>query len=278
LPCFEYRKPKVKADPIIEDFARRFPAAFTLHLANGTPQEALSILEALPASLAVRIAAALPPSRFGAIAELDSARLVGWLEQADLDTGVAFVGRLPRQQGLQLIDALKNQKLKRRLGRALRYPSHCVGAWVAGDVIQVSMDSVAADVRKELRRIDGQDGARAVVLDARGRYAGMLDVWRLLIAERAEGRVREFIQPVLPLRPETPITDARTTEQWSDHLWLPVVDIDGRVLGYITKKALELEMEAEPEPLLEEAFTLGEDFVRVSSSLLDTLLRGWTRQ
>jgi hypothetical protein len=50
------------------------------------------------------------------------------------------------------------------------------------------------------------------------------------------------------------------------------------VLGYITKKALELEMEAEPEPLLEEAFTLGEDFVRVSSSLLDTLLRGWTRQ
>ena len=266
------------ADPIVEDFARRFPDPFAQSLAKRSPEETVPVLESLPAALAARIAVALPPSRFGPVTMLDSARLLEWLEQADVHTGIALITRLGRTRGLELVDALENQSLKRRLARAVRYPPHCVGARTTTDVMRVSSDASVADVLTELRSSEHSEAVRAVVLDPQGAYRGVLDLWQVLLDERATGRVRQFTLPVPALRAETSLSDAGKAIQWRDHLWLPVVDFNDRVLGAISKAALASAAAEPDEPLIDSALTLSQDFIQVSSSLLGTLLRGWSRQ
>jgi len=267
----------VSTDPLIEDFARQSPDSFARSLTQGTPDEISALLADLPPALAIRVAAALPPSRFGTIAALDLDVLLGWLEQADVDTGVAFITRLPRGRGLALVDALENVSLKRRLGRALRYPEHCVGARLTGDVLRVSAETMVADLLAELRTGDTREPPRAVVLDAQNRYSGVLDLWRLMLEENAGRHVRDFAIAVAPLQPETSIADARSSTQWRDHLWLPVADFRGRVLGSVARKSLDREPDQIQEPLVDSAFLLGQEFFHVSSTLLDSLLRGWGR-
>jgi Mg/Co/Ni transporter MgtE len=267
----------VNTDPLIEDFARQSPAGFARSLANGAPDEISALLRDLTPELAIRVAAALPPSRFGAVAAMDLDVLLGWLERSDVDTGVTFVTRLPRGRGLALVDALQNPSLKRRLGRAMRYPEHCVGARLTGDVLRVPAETIVADLLTELRTGDSREPPQAVILDAQNRYSGVLDLWRLMLEENPARHVRDFAIPLTALQPETSIADARSATQWRDHLWLPVADFRGRVLGSVARKALDREPEQTPEPLVDSALLLGQEFFRVSSTLLDSLLRGWSR-
>ena len=122
----------MSADPLVEAFARKSPATFARALGKGTPEEAAGLIQDLPGPLAVRVAAALSPGLFAAVAAFDLNILRGWLEHSDVDSAVAFASRLPREKSLALVEALENASLKRRLGRALRYPEHCVGSRLTG--------------------------------------------------------------------------------------------------------------------------------------------------
>lgn len=268
----------MKADPLVVAFARKSPAAFAQALSRGTPEEATELIEDLPGELAVRVSAALSPGHFTAIANLNLDVLANWLERTDVDTGVAFVSRLPRDRGLTLVEALKNPSLKRRLGRALRYPEHCIGARLSSDVLRVSGETTVSDLLGQLRSAQRTEPPRAVLLDSQGKYHSVLSLWRLMLEEDPGRRVRDFGDSVIALRPEAAIADAYADPQWEDHLWLPVADFNGRVIGSVERKSLTSESEAPAaEPLIDSALLLGQEYLQVSSTLLDNLLRGWSR-
>jgi Mg/Co/Ni transporter MgtE len=268
----------LSADPLVVAFARKSPAAFAQALGRGSPEEASALVQELPKELAMRVAAALPPGHFPSIATLELDILIGWLERSDADTGVAFVSRLPREKGLALVEALENPSLRRRLGRALRYPEHCVGARLTGDVQRVLGETTVAHLLTQLRAIESDGPPRVVLLDSQGKYHSVLSLWRLALEEDPARRVRDFGSAVTALRPETSIADAHADPQWDDHLWLPVADFNDRVIGSVERKSLATEMEAAPsEPLIDSALLLGQEYLRVSSALLDSLLRGWSR-
>lgn len=268
----------MSADPLIEAFARKSPATFAQALAKGTPEEAAALIQALPGELAARVAAALSPVLFSTVAALDLDVLRGWLERSSVDTAVAFASRLPREKSLALVEALENPSLKRRLGRALRYPEHCVGARLTGDVLRIEGDTTVGELLSQLRAAGRDEPPRAVLLDGQGKYQSVLSLWRLALEEDPARRVREFGSPAAALRPETAIPDAYADPQWEDHLWLPVVDFNGRVIGSVDRRSLTDEADTAPaEPLIDSAMLLGQEYLRVSSTLLDSLLRGWGR-
>ena len=130
----------------------------------------------------------------------------------------------------------------------------------------------------QLRAAGRSEPPRAVLLDSQGKYQSVLSLWRLALEEDDNRRVREFGSPATALRPETAIPDAYADPQWEDHLWLPVVDFNGRVIGSVDRRSLTEEEDAAPaEPLIDSAMLLGQEYLRVSSTLLDSLLRGWGR-
>ena len=116
-----------------------------------------------------------------------------------------------------------------------------------------------------------------ILLDLIPAYVTIHDVNRTIL-QANEAFTRDFGSAVTALRPETSIADAHADPQWDDHLWLPVADFNDRVIGSVERKSLATEMEAAPsEPLIDSALLLGQEYLRVSSALLDSLLRGWSR-
>jgi Mg/Co/Ni transporter MgtE len=264
----------VNRDVIIEDFAKQLPAQFAAELARGAPDEVVDVLAGLPPNLAIVVATVLPPSRFTAITAGESVRLREWLEAADVDTAIAFAARLPRDRCLELVNSLEDRSLQRQLLRVLRYPPHCVGAVVAGETIQVTGETAVVDLLDELRDLGRREETPMVVLDEQDRYQGKLDLWRLLLKGGSTGRAGEFVVSVAALRPETTILDARTANQWRGHHWLPVVDHDNRVLGSVTRGALDAYLAEAPEPLIDGVVNLTEELFRVSGNLLSGVFSG----
>ncbi len=268
----------MKADPLLEAFARKSPVAFAQALGRGSPEEAAALIQDLPGELAIRVAGTLTPHHFSAVAALDLGILLRWLERSGVDAGVAFVSRLSREQGLTLLEALENPSLKRRLGRALRYPEHCVGARLSSNVLRIPGETTAGELLSQLRAGQGDEPPRAVLLDSAGKYQSVLSLWRLTLEEDPGRRVREFGIPVAALRPETSIVDAHADAQWDDNVWLPVADFNDRVIGSVDRRSLAEDNDVTPvEPLIDSAMLLGQEYLRVSSTLLDSLLKGWGR-
>ena len=59
------------------------------------------------------------------------------------------------------------------------------------------------------------------------------------MSDRFSGqRLKDQVEYVLPIAPQTPVTAAAEHEGWLEHNWLPVVDNKQRVLGALSRAAV----------------------------------------
>lgn len=216
---------------LVADFAQRDPERFALVLAQGSFEELLAVLDTVPRSTAAAVAGRLPADAFDRLASDRFDTLCAWLNSASFDDAVVLLGRVSRARAIELVDRVEHDRLQRKLRQFMNFPEHCVGAIVKSVVVQVREDTPVAEVLSELRGAGGSEEIPAVVLNASGRLAGRLDLWKLLLTEAPLGTAGDFVAPVPVLHPETSIASAVELEYWNEHQWLPVVDGDHRVLG-----------------------------------------------
>ena len=259
-------------DVLTKDFARQFPAEFALTLGAGSIEEILQVLGSLPEALVVPVATRLPHSRFMELSALEPNRLRAWLAATDLDQALMFIGRLPRSQAVTLIEGVEDPKLKRRLMRAIRYPEHCVGALMTAKLLQIDSSLPLSQLLLDLRASRVTGNPLAVILDDRGRYLGKLDPWKALLRPASTDNTGDCVQKVEPLLPEMSIVSARQAPQWEMHNWLPVTDQSGRVLGAVSRSALEKAETAPDDLLIEGVADASATMVRVFAELLERLL------
>ena len=222
-------------DPLSVDFAGRHPDAFARALARGDAGEASRVLERLPAEHRAAIAARLPAAQIKALLSSGEHRPEEWLARAPFDDAVNLLSRIPRDQRLAIVQSLDDRERKRQLLRHQHYPAHTVGALVGDLPMRVSAGTPAATVQAELRGLDAEDPGPLVVVDAAGHYVGMLNRWRLLVADDPTGPVSHYAREVKPVRPEVSIADVAMSDAWQERHWLPVVDHRGRVLGGVAR-------------------------------------------
>ena len=259
-------------DALTEDFARQFPGEFAATLGTETAGVALEVLENLPASLVIPIAARLPQSHFLEFSLRDAGRLRDGLAVTEMDQALMFVGRMSRHKAVALIEGVENPKLARRLMRAIRYPEHCVGAVMRVKLQRIESNVPLEQMLTDLRSSRDAGTPMAVVLDERGRYLGKLDPWKVLLRGASAEKSGDCLQKVEPLLPEMTIVSARQAPQWEQHHWLPVADQQGRVLGAVSRSELD-EAEAAPDELLIEGIAgTGSMLIRVFAELMERLL------
>ena len=226
-------------DALTIDYAARHPDAFASRLVRGDAAEASRILLALPDAMKASIVARLPAGRILALLESGEHSPEAWLADAPFEDAVFLLSRMRRERRFALINALPDGRRRRQLLRHEQYPTHTIG-WHVQDVhMRINAESPASGLVDDLRSLDSATAPRLVVIDADGRYAGTLDPWRILGHATVAGPVREYVTEVDPLYPEMPVASAVASKAFPDHNWLPVVDNRRRVLGGVSRAALE---------------------------------------
>lgn len=262
-------------DQLTLTYARSFPDEFAVEASSAPRAELLSLLRSLPTELAVAIIARLSVNAFRDVCTELKTQLGGWLNGAGFDDNVALLIRLPRKEQSALVAAVTDHGLRRRLRQFLNFPAHSVGSLAIELPMRVSAETPLTEVLQELKSLGGRSETPVVVIGSQGEYSGVLDVWRLLTRDTDAGRVRDFNRWVNPVLPELSLKNARTLPQWLQHNWLPVVDHEKRVLGFVRREQIlgmrEFEV-SDAEIVGESIQELGVRYVVVLAQLLERVL------
>lgn len=226
------------ADPVITDFADRFPDAFASALRHGGDDEISAIVKSLPSESVASVVARLPAARLLALLESGEHSPRDWIEDAPFDEAIMLLSRMRRERRLALIESVRDRRLQRRFMRHQQYPRHSTGFYVEDVFLRIDIDTPVNDVLHELRSDHRDDPPLMVVVDAAGRYAGILNPWHLMSSRLASQRLADHLEYIQPVAPETPVTAAAEHEGWLEHNWLPVVDNKQRVLGALSRAAV----------------------------------------
>lgn len=269
-----------KVDALSLAFAIRDPEAFARTLNHGMTSEIIDILNNVPAGVATAVASRLPVKRLGELIASGKVDAGEWLTEAVLDDAVKLAGRLPREHSLVLINSLDDAERRNRLLQYLKYPDHSVGAVVSDVLIGMQAGAPATEALAELREFSEEPPGAIVLTESDGSYAGLLDAWALLLAEKPSGQARHYARLVPPLRPETPLVDAAADPNWRNYGWLPVVDYRQRIIGAASRDRVmeHLASQGAATPRRVDFFALLHDMVRVLAALLDRVLFARVRQ
>ncbi|MCB1684107.1 MAG: hypothetical protein R3E82_09910 [Pseudomonadales bacterium] len=264
-----------EVDPLLLDFAETDPAAFARVIAQSDTAAVDELLSALPSAQGAAVACRMPAGRISTLLGTDASRSRGWLEAASFEDAVALLSQVPKLQRLELVNGMQQRQRKRRLLQYLNYPAHSVGALVDEPLVLLTEETPIKDVLPELRGASEGEEQPAIVIDSLGRYHGVLDLWHLALTERPEGTVKDFLVSLPSLRAELPIKDAVSLPEWASRGWMPVVDHEDHVVGWVSRSRLfaraeegEASMHAARESLLD----VVSQMIRVMSDLLGRLL------
>jgi Mg/Co/Ni transporter MgtE len=226
------------ADPVVADFAERFPDAFASALRQGSDEEISVIVHSLPPDAVASVVARLPAARLRVLLDSGEHSPTEWIENAPFDDAIMLLSRMRRERRIALIGSVRDRRLQRRLMRHQQYPRHSTGFYVEDVFLRIDIDTPPGAVLEELRHDERDDPPLMVVVDASGRYAGVLNPWHLMSDRLTSQRLADHLEYIQPIAPETPVTAAAEHEGWLEHNWLPVVDNKQRVLGALSRAAV----------------------------------------
>lgn len=255
-------------------YAREFPDEFAAEVSAAPRAELIDLLQTLPANVAIAVVARLSVSAFRDTCTELKNLLSNWLNDAGFDDSVALLVRLPRSEQSALVSAVADRKIRRRLRQFLNFPVHSVGSLAIELPVRVSAQTPLSELLEELKEIDAKRETPVVVTGPQGEYAGVLDVWRLALRPD-QAQVRDVSRWVNPVLPEVSLASARDLLQWNRNDWLPVVDHEQRVLGFVRRQQIfgirEMEV-SEAEVVGESLVVLGVRYFSVLALLLERVL------
>lgn len=262
------------------DYARRYPAQFAADIAVSTMAEQVQVLQSLPAPLAVGVCAHLDGHLLESLASEHAPLIVEMISATTLDECIPLLNRLPRSTCLALVNQVAHASKRRHLQRFLNYPVHSVGAIVQPANQYVPADRPLQELRASLQAQKLSGEPMLIATDSNGRYAGVIDAWKILLLDGADAPVTLAISAVTPLRAEAAQSRARDNNGWRTRAWLPVVDHESRPVGICRKEALGTSLpERDPTSEHLRPGDLAALFFRLMQSLLEAvLLRGTSLQ
>jgi magnesium transporter len=219
-------------------FLRTHPRDAALMLESAPFEEALRLLGSVPARIAAPVLEQLPP---GAAAQI----LLGLdVEQADAlltplstQSRVQILRHVPEAQRARFLEGLPaHLAVAARL--LLGYPDDSVGSQADPDVVTADVALLVRDALELLRhaapRVD-----RIFAIDGRGRLVGWVRLPALLRAAPTTPLSASLVEDSALLPAASPLSGARAHPGWLEDSTLPVVDRGRRLVGVLTRDALE---------------------------------------
>jgi Mg/Co/Ni transporter MgtE len=271
-----------ESDRLTLAYANRYPEQFAAEIATAANAEQLEVLLGLPAAAAARVTARLPASAFMQICRQQRDQLITWLNAASFDDAVALLARIPRPDQRTLVSLIVDRATRRRVRQFLNFPAHSVGAVAAEVPVMVQADTPCQDLLTELISLGSRREQPIVLTDSEGRYSGILSVWRLALTADKSTTVKDCsLSNIEPVQPEMSVLSARNLRQWQHHAWLPVVDHEQRVLGFVTREQIlgtSETIHSDAEIFRESIAVLCLRYFEVMAELLERLFTGFSER
>lgn len=204
------RMEELPADDVVSVAARQPVRILTPVWRAMLPERAARLLQALPPDLSGQLLAELPPAL--------AVRLLSLMPEADVAARVARLDPTIRQD----IEAL------------LEYPPDTAGRLMNPAVSTHRREATVDDTLRRLRN-SGMDTARSLFLvDEQQRLTGKVSITDVALAQ-PDTTLGDLESPILAVvRPIDPLSEVTSIFKQGDILDLPVLDLDGVMLGAVT--------------------------------------------
>jgi magnesium transporter len=225
-------------------------AALTFAFMRAHPAEAAHVLEAAPSHESVDLLARVP-ARIGsavlgqmlprkaalALLALPSERAIELLAHLDSQSSVAILRHIEEPSRSQLIAGLPTAAaLAAKL--LLEYIDDSVGSCMDPNVIALPSGARAQEALDRVRNAEAQT-ERVFAVDGDRRLLGWIPLAVLMRAPQAARLEALLREPPARLAAHAPLAGARTHPGWLVASTLPVVDRGGRLIGELTRDALD---------------------------------------
>lgn len=227
------------SDPLILAFARSRPDELAAVLVNAALPELSALVESLPPQVAARVATRLPSWQLTALLGiLEPGMICRMLLGAPTDDAVALVSHL-RSSQYPAILGLCPPESRLVLRQLFEFPSHSLAALATTRFIRVESSTNCEAFSRQLSRSSDTRPRPILVVDEQGKYLGMLDLQAALSFKNRNRPVGEVAARIEPLSGLTSAETALGSRLWTRYTELPVVDGRHRVLGVVSRAALQ---------------------------------------
>jgi magnesium transporter len=225
-------------------------AGYRMRVGRLTPGEIAQLTEYIPYLHAAELLTLLPDDKAADVLEaMTIERQVQVIEEYDEDDATELLRRMSSDLAADLLSRLDLSYVRRQLERLpeehsdriielLRYPENSVGGVMINDMICAERDELVKDLRERLPSLIAERDFIATIFvisdEKEKRLVGTLSL-RELLSSPGDSRLEDVMYPYVQTLDA--FTDAR------DGAWkiistqlsaLPVVDLDGRLLGAMT--------------------------------------------
>jgi len=263
------------SDPLVLQFAGERPDDVAALLADSDLGELTGFIEGLPESVAASIAVRLPSWQLtGLLGAMNATHLCQMLVTAPTHEAVALVSHLQESRYETLLAACPAEQHK-ALQDLLEFPSHSLAALVTTQFIRVPSDTPCGTLADQLANSPKALAGPVLVVDQQSKYQGMADLQAVFARKNGVAPVGEIAAVVEPLNGLTDASTALTSRQWASHPDLPVVDVQHRILGVVSRAALQRVVgDATPRPFTLERILseMARGYLDICGRILETAL------
>jgi magnesium transporter len=196
-------------------------------LAEEPREVAVSVLRRLTPDRGARVVAALPPELVGRL-----------LASLNPNRTAALLARLDDQERERCLAAV-DEGLARELRELLAYPPDTAGSLMDPRVTSFRSDATLGNVVRRLRRFRDRRGIQDVFLvDDDGRLLKAIPLEAVVLAEPSARLDSLVSRPPVSVQALAPREDILETFEAHRVASLPVVDVDGHLLGVLRQREL----------------------------------------
>jgi magnesium transporter len=230
---------------LADDFLTRFTDEGVFELESTSAADISGVLGALPVPTGALILNRLQTGVAAEVVRLldrDSRRAL--LGAADPLRAVAFLARIEEPTRVEIVNDL-DEITANEINGLLSYPADSAGGMMDPRVPIIGADHSVSEALEGLRQQRDRRIVSIYVVNAAGTYVGRIALQELAIAEPT-ARLRDLITDP-PVSVRATASQTEVVELFEAHriLALPVVDFEGRLVGYIPNRSLMEAVEQE---------------------------------
>lgn len=195
------------------------------------------VLSLLDKSVGAEILANLDESiRDGFIASFSSAELAPFVEQMDSDDAVDLLNEQPIQVREEVIALLEDREQARFIIDLLHYDEDVAGGLMQKELVKINVNTNVNQCIEEIRQqAENVEKVYAVyVVDDAGKLLGFVSLKKIVLARKYAKIADIYEQDVVSVETYRPVTEVAEIMRKYDLDAVPVVNVQGRLLGRIT--------------------------------------------
>lgn len=263
------------ADPIIELFAGSHPADVAKRLASASDVELNKFLNTISPANGGKVLAKLDSPRLrSSLATLEPLLLGSILQESSHDDSLLIIAHLENSRYAEIVQATGDEN--NLSDRLYAFSDRTVGSIAGPDFVAFRKGKLVKDVIIELDVATESRNMPIYATNAEGALLGQVPAISVMLRKNENLEIEKLSELIEPLNDRMTASAALESPQWLEYSILPVVDIDRRLVGTVTRKQLMHladTTETRAQTIEEMVTDLTSSYLSTCANLLDLLVQ-----